>query len=164
MHLSYFPIENHKSEYFCEICEDEMNPHSCFYHCHECVQSVHSSCAPVMLCCETQTYSESHKNIYKFINVKFGSIHKTDDHPHPLSFAQGILSDGNCSVCGKRLWYEMILKCLECQFSVHALKNFCGREQWRNLFNPGGFRLRPPPPNLVKAVALMVSKTKRVDE
>ncbi|MFS7956159.1 hypothetical protein Hanom_Chr07g00651311 [Helianthus anomalus] len=32
MHLSYFPIENHKIEYFCEICELELNPHSCFYH------------------------------------------------------------------------------------------------------------------------------------
>ncbi|KAJ0806374.1 putative chromatin regulator PHD family [Helianthus annuus] len=49
MHISYLPIENHKSEYFCEICEEELNPHKCFYHCDECSQSVHSECAPLIL-------------------------------------------------------------------------------------------------------------------
>ncbi|XP_023750544.1 uncharacterized protein LOC111898885 [Lactuca sativa] len=36
MQLSYLPIENHKSEYFCEICEGDLNPHVSFYHCKVC--------------------------------------------------------------------------------------------------------------------------------
>jgi CRISPR/Cas system endoribonuclease Cas6 (RAMP superfamily) len=33
--LSYLPIENHKNEYFCEICKEVLNPHESFYHCHK---------------------------------------------------------------------------------------------------------------------------------
>ncbi|KAJ0605793.1 putative chromatin regulator PHD family [Helianthus annuus] len=125
MHISYFPTENHKSEYFCEICEEELDPHSCFYHCDECSQSVHSDCAPLILQCETETYSRFHKlfgygkGVYLFLNMKFGSIHKTDGHPHPLTFAQGIESDGECSVCAEELQFKMILRCSECEFAVH---------------------------------------------
>ncbi|KAI3671485.1 hypothetical protein L1987_87223 [Smallanthus sonchifolius] len=49
MKLSYFPIENHKSEYFCEICEEEFDPEFPFYHCHKCMQSMHPACAPSIL-------------------------------------------------------------------------------------------------------------------
>ncbi|XP_076956992.1 uncharacterized protein LOC143632326 [Bidens hawaiensis] len=40
MKLRYYPVENHKSEYFCEICEGEFDPNYPFYHCDECMQSV----------------------------------------------------------------------------------------------------------------------------
>ncbi|KAL8236671.1 hypothetical protein R6Q59_017752 [Mikania micrantha] len=121
MRLSYQPIENHKSKYFCEICEEKLNPHSCFYHCDECVQSVHSACAPLILRCETETHSDDKwTSIYKFINVKFGSFHKYPGHPHCLSFAQGIKSDGDCNICRKRLQYKMILKCVKCEFAIHC--------------------------------------------
>ncbi|KAF5819652.1 putative chromatin regulator PHD family [Helianthus annuus] len=120
MHISYLPIENHKSEYFCEICEEPLNPHNCFYHCDVCSQSVHPDCAPLILQCETETYSSYYyKGIYLFLNMKFGSIHMTDGHPHPLTFAQGIASDGDCSECGWRLQFKMILRCSECEFAVH---------------------------------------------
>ncbi|KAI3717862.1 hypothetical protein L1987_69751 [Smallanthus sonchifolius] len=119
MHLSYLPIENHKSEYFCEICENELNPHSSFYHCDECVQSVHSACAPLILRCETETYSGYGRSIYIFSNVKFGSIHKSNGHPHPLLFVQGIASDGRCSRCSQKLQYHMIFKCTKCEFVIH---------------------------------------------
>ncbi|KAM0005191.1 putative chromatin regulator PHD family [Helianthus debilis subsp. tardiflorus] len=127
MHLSYLPIENHKSEYFCEICELELNPHKCFYHCDTCSQSVHIDCAPVILQSERETHSNakfgilhSYKSkVYGFSNVKFGSIHKTTNHPHPLLLAQGIANDGECSVCSRILRYDIILRCLECQFAIH---------------------------------------------
>nr|GEZ95887.1 zinc finger, PHD-type [Tanacetum cinerariifolium] len=118
MSLSYFPIENHKSEYFCEICEEELNPHRSFYHCHKCVQSVHSACAPLILRSETDTYSYNAFSIYRFVNVKFGSIHKTPDHPHPLLFTQGIASDGECNRCELELRYNMIFKCLKCKYAI----------------------------------------------
>ncbi|KAM0063450.1 putative chromatin regulator PHD family [Helianthus debilis subsp. tardiflorus] len=47
MSLAYSPIENHEGDYFCEVCEEELNPNACFYHCHECVQSIHTTCAPL---------------------------------------------------------------------------------------------------------------------
>ncbi|KAL9998629.1 putative chromatin regulator PHD family [Helianthus debilis subsp. tardiflorus] len=114
------------SEYFCEICEEPLNPHSCFYHCDVCSQSVHSDCAPLILQSETETFSIYQKlfgygrGVYLYSNMKFGSIHKkTDGHPHPLTFAQGIESDGGCSVCAEGLRFEMILRCSECEFAVH---------------------------------------------
>ncbi|GJU77402.1 zinc finger, PHD-type containing protein [Tanacetum coccineum] len=74
MRLNYLPIENHKSDYFCEICEDELNPEKCFYHCYECAQSVHIVCAPHILQSETSSssYYYSLRGPYMFVNVKFG--------------------------------------------------------------------------------------------
>ncbi|PWA42857.1 protein kinase C-like, phorbol ester/diacylglycerol-binding domain, DC1, C1-like protein [Artemisia annua] len=120
MSLSYFPIENHKSEYFREICEEELNPHCAFYHCHECVWSVHSACASLILQSETDTYScfGYYNSIYLYVNVKFGKIHKTPGHQHPLSFTQGIASDGRCSMCGYPLRYLMIFKCPEFKYAI----------------------------------------------
>ncbi|KAM0021579.1 putative chromatin regulator PHD family [Helianthus debilis subsp. tardiflorus] len=126
MHLSYLPIENHKSEYFCEICEEELNPHKCFYHCDMCSQSVHIECAPLILQSETETHSEYQyeyeykykSKVYSFSNVKFGSIHKTANHPHPLLLAPGIANDGRCSLCYTRLQHKIILRCLECPFAI----------------------------------------------
>ncbi|KAM0021567.1 putative chromatin regulator PHD family [Helianthus debilis subsp. tardiflorus] len=124
MHLSYLPIENHKSEYFCEICEQKLNPHNCFYHCDMCSQSVHIECAPLILQSETETHSEyqdlfDRSDVYFFSNVKFGKLHKTANHPHPLLLAIGIANDGGCNVCPDKLRYRIILRCLECPFAIH---------------------------------------------
>ncbi|GKE80626.1 putative zinc finger, PHD-type containing protein [Tanacetum coccineum] len=121
MRLNYLPIENHKSDYFCEICEDELNPEKCFYHCYECAQSVHIVCAPHILQSETSSssYYYSLRGPYMFVNVKFGGIHKFKHHPHPLSFVQGIESDGRCTACGYKVRkYDLILKCQECKFVI----------------------------------------------
>ncbi|KAF5758034.1 hypothetical protein HanXRQr2_Chr16g0724761 [Helianthus annuus] len=115
MKLSYFPIENHKSDYFCEICEQEFDPEFSFYHCHECMQSTHTACAPSTLRYETYTTREFYDDsnaIHKFVNVKFGGTYEnTKVHPHPLSFFQGIADDGECAGhdCDDRdLQYSMI--------------------------------------------------------
>ncbi|KAL8191634.1 hypothetical protein R6Q57_028365 [Mikania cordata] len=50
----------------------------------------------------------------------FGSFHKIHGHPHCLSFAQGIESDGSCNICRKGLQYEMTLKCVKCEFAIHC--------------------------------------------
>ncbi|KAD2806141.1 hypothetical protein E3N88_39518 [Mikania micrantha] len=120
MKLSYFPIENHKSEYFCEICEEELNPQLAFYHCYECMQSMHPACASSILCYETHTGDLKRRGaIYKFANVKFGGTYNnTRIHPHPLSFVQGIATDGCCTNCHDTLQYEMIFKCLDCEFAI----------------------------------------------
>ncbi|KAJ0643202.1 putative chromatin regulator PHD family [Helianthus annuus] len=127
MKLSYFPIENHKSDYFCEICEKSFDPELPFYHCRECMQSIHTACAPSILQYETYTTRErfyDHRNaIHKFVNVKFGGRYENSKvHPHPLSFVQGIQDDGQCDSNDCRnidLQFKMIFKCLDCKFAVH---------------------------------------------
>ncbi|KAM0060179.1 putative chromatin regulator PHD family [Helianthus debilis subsp. tardiflorus] len=123
MKLSYFPIENHKSDYFCEVCERELNPEKPFYHCHECMQSMHTACAPSIL--QYETYDEYPTGVYEFVNVKFGGRYENSKvHPHPLSFLQGIQDDGECAsndcdYSDLRLQYYTIFKCLDCKFAVH---------------------------------------------
>ncbi|CAL5337557.1 unnamed protein product [Camellia sinensis] len=39
--LLYFGTED---EYYCEICEEEINPNCWFYHCGDCNQSLHTEC------------------------------------------------------------------------------------------------------------------------
>ncbi|KAJ0680030.1 putative chromatin regulator PHD family [Helianthus annuus] len=125
MKLSYFPIENHKSDYFCEICEQEFDPELTFYHCRECMQSIHTACAPSILRYETYTTRGIYGGIgiHKFVNVKFGGRYEnTEVHPHPLSFVQGIEDDGQCAghdCDDRRLKYSMIFKCLDCKFVLH---------------------------------------------
>lgn len=65
MKLSYLPIENHKNKYFCEICEEDFNPERWFYHCNECVQSMHTCCTPFLLECEGADYWSSHRSLYQ---------------------------------------------------------------------------------------------------
>ncbi|KAL8242820.1 hypothetical protein R6Q59_013122 [Mikania micrantha] len=119
--LRYGPVENHISDYFCEICEDPFNPWKWFYHCTKCRQSLHTSCVPLIIQYEQATYI--HKSpvtgVYKFLNVKFGGMFKIKGHPHRLTFVQGIHNDGRCHKCGRRLEEEMIFKCLECKFGLH---------------------------------------------
>ncbi|PWA40225.1 protein kinase C-like, phorbol ester/diacylglycerol-binding domain, C1-like protein [Artemisia annua] len=118
--LRYEPAENHISEYFCDICEDEFSPFKWFYHCSACDQSMHTACAPLILQCEQTTYSNNEDSIFKFLNVKFGRTLEIKGHSHRLAaFVQGIERHGNCIKCGEKLQYEMIFKCLECEFAFH---------------------------------------------
>ncbi|PWA65762.1 zinc finger, PHD-type [Artemisia annua] len=118
--LRYEPAENHISEYFCDICEDELNPFRWFYHCSTCDHSMHAACAPLILQCEQATYFNYKMSVFKFLNVKFGRTVEIKRHSHCLAaFAQGIESHGNCIECRRRLQYEMIIKCLECEFAFH---------------------------------------------
>nr|XP_043637622.1 uncharacterized protein LOC122608591 [Erigeron canadensis] len=122
MSISYNPIENHKSEYFCEVCEEEFDPELCFYHCYQCAQSIHTHCAPLILQSErAATYSQfSSSGVYKFVNIKFGGTHSIKDHHHSLLFSQGIQSDGICSKCHTILHNTMIFKCQQCSaYAIH---------------------------------------------
>ncbi|KAL8251893.1 hypothetical protein R6Q59_035586 [Mikania micrantha] len=75
--FSYSPVEDHKSRYFCEICEEELDPRKWFYHCvNQCAQSIHSACAPLILESEKDVNSLYVDGVYKFINIKFGAVEK----------------------------------------------------------------------------------------
>ncbi|KAM0020421.1 putative chromatin regulator PHD family [Helianthus debilis subsp. tardiflorus] len=85
--LVYPPVENHEGDYFCEVCEEELNPNASFYHCYECAQSIHTTCAP-MLIPQSKPYIYGTSNV-RYRNIKYGGIHKTEYHKHPLSFLPG---------------------------------------------------------------------------
>ncbi|PWA76648.1 DC1, C1-like, Zinc finger, RING/FYVE/PHD-type [Artemisia annua] len=121
LHLSYLPIENHKGDYFCDICEEQFWPErvGCFYHCEKCAQSMmHPACSmpivhhknPIPLWYLESGYQAV---VHLYVNIKFGGRLKSESHPHPLSLVQGLKSDGRCPKCGRELDFQMILKCLE---------------------------------------------------
>ncbi|CAI9298258.1 unnamed protein product [Lactuca saligna] len=78
--LRYNPVENHPGDYFYEICEEEFNPESWFYHCGTCVQSMHTACAPLIIQCEQAVYTHYKRSIFYFANVKFGGTFRIKDH------------------------------------------------------------------------------------
>ncbi|GJW10453.1 zinc finger, PHD-type containing protein [Tanacetum coccineum] len=119
LEIRYDPVENHISEYFCEICEDEFTPWEWFYHCTTCDESMHAACGTLILPCEQAVYSRYQDCVFTFINVKFGGTFEIKGHSHNLAFVQGIERDGDCVECGTRLQYDMIFKCLECEFAFH---------------------------------------------
>ncbi|KAK9067085.1 hypothetical protein SSX86_014409 [Deinandra increscens subsp. villosa] len=121
LELSYGPIEDHKSEYFCEVCEEGLDPGKWFYHCVECAQSIHSACAPLILQSEQGVNSGYElEGVYKFINIKFGAVEKLITwHHHPVLFAPGTKNDGLCKDCDRKLQSNMIWKCLHCNYASH---------------------------------------------
>ncbi|KAL8256829.1 hypothetical protein R6Q59_028870 [Mikania micrantha] len=134
MKLSYFPIENHKSEYFCEICEEELNPQLAFYHCYECMQSMHPACAPSILCYETHTGDLKRRGaIYKFANHPLNLIdlwseqlqHEEEDEEDE---EDGLIAkqDFRCLCCRCKeeiTWFDRYYyTCCQCNLSFHK---FC---------------------------------------
>ncbi|GKC03816.1 zinc finger, PHD-type containing protein [Tanacetum coccineum] len=109
--LRYFPVENYSGDYFCEVCEEEFNPNAAFYHCDQCVQSMHPAC-----CVSIPSYPDI--GVAEFDNVKFGDTYKVNGHPHVVSFCRGVESDGKCAKCGKHLQDKLIFKCLQCKFAI----------------------------------------------
>nr|GEX19226.1 zinc finger, PHD-type [Tanacetum cinerariifolium] len=91
MKLTYGPVENHKSEYFCEVCEEELNPNLWFYHCHECAYSIHTRCAPVIVNFEAAI--DDDRSLYEYLNIKFGGSYNIKGHEHSVSLALGSHAD-----------------------------------------------------------------------
>ncbi|GKC88071.1 zinc finger, PHD-type containing protein [Tanacetum coccineum] len=110
--LRYFPVENYNGDYFCEVCEEEFNPNGAFYHCDQCVYSMHPACCVSILQKETK-YTRFYPDISvaQFDNVKFGDRFMVNGHPHVVSFCRGVESDGKCAKCAKHLQDKLILKC-----------------------------------------------------
>ncbi|KAD2394088.1 hypothetical protein E3N88_41065 [Mikania micrantha] len=114
--LRYGPVENHISDYFCEICEDPLEHWRWFYHCTTCRQSAHAACVPLII--QYEQASWRYIGVYQYLNVKFGGTQEIKGHPHRLTFVQGIHNDGKCFNCRYELHGKMIFKCLECKFAL----------------------------------------------
>ncbi|GKB80282.1 zinc finger, PHD-type containing protein, partial [Tanacetum coccineum] len=122
MKLTYGPVENHKSEYYCEVCEEELNPNIWFYHCHECAYSLHTRCAPVIVNFEAAVRNST-RSIYWYLNIKFGGDYNIKGHEHSVSLAIGSDTDGKCPICHRGMRDYLIVKCLKCK--LHAMHYFC---------------------------------------
>uniref|UniRef100_A0A251SZ37 Putative DC1, Zinc finger, RING/FYVE/PHD-type n=1 Tax=Helianthus annuus TaxID=4232 RepID=A0A251SZ37_HELAN len=110
--LAYSPIENHEGDYFCEVCEEEFNPNASFYHCHECVQSIHTTCAPILLP-RSKPYLYGGLSVLR-VREKERGIYKPEYHPHPLSFRfLAGTSEGYCT-CGSKVISDFMFDCSEC--------------------------------------------------
>ncbi|PWA63393.1 B-box-type zinc finger, Zinc finger, PHD-type, DC1 [Artemisia annua] len=122
MTLRYFPVENYNGDYFCEVCEEEFNPNAAFYHCDQCVQSIHRPCVEFIFQ-EARTWAPFlfDRGVDQFESVK-SRIFTFKGHPHPLSVFRGPDSDGDCTLCGSKLQdYWIILKCLQCKFEIDKM-------------------------------------------
>ncbi|PWA97951.1 B-box-type zinc finger [Artemisia annua] len=133
MSLRYFPVENYGGDYFCEVCEEEFNPNAAFYHCDQCVYSIHLPCVEFILqeahSFLTEVFNPNtafypttpfflDRGVDQYENVK-SRIFTFKGHPHPLSLSRSTESDGDCTLCGKHLNnYWIIFKCLQCKFAI----------------------------------------------
>ncbi|KAI3463658.1 hypothetical protein Pfo_020321 [Paulownia fortunei] len=101
--LTYDANINHPTEFYCEICEEEMNPKSWMYHCRQCDQSFHPKCLPT-------TGPNRH--------IKFGqqhvisSCHRRD---HPLTHVQ-VSIKLRCDFCHRDVYGDCGLECASCNF------------------------------------------------
>nr|GEZ76860.1 zinc finger, PHD-type [Tanacetum cinerariifolium] len=108
MKLTYGPVENHKSEYFCEVCEEKFNPNLWFYHCHICAYSLHTSCAPVIVEFEAAG-GRNCRSLYECLNIMFGGAYNIKGHDHFVSLAIGSHVDGECPICYRGLIKTIIV-------------------------------------------------------
>ncbi|XP_052173735.1 uncharacterized protein LOC127789030 [Diospyros lotus] len=106
--LTYSPIEGEPNDYYCEICEEDINSMCWFYHCIKCDQSLHPKCI--------------HPPIRSMI-VKFGAQFEVNFHSHLLRFVRrpkgGLLAP--CHNCGCRFGEldYMAFECEQCDFWRH---------------------------------------------
>nr|GEV03788.1 RNA-directed DNA polymerase, eukaryota [Tanacetum cinerariifolium] len=75
--LSYFPVENHAAEYFCDICESSLDPtNRFFYHCNDCDRSMHLACAPMMFHWETPFRGRFSRDVNNGSFMLFGDLNE----------------------------------------------------------------------------------------
>ncbi|XP_071739015.1 uncharacterized protein [Rutidosis leptorrhynchoides] len=92
------------SVFICGVCNLPCN--GFVYSCVQCDYHIDVNCGFI----PEQVEHEAHPNhilvrgmahplecVYEYVNIKFGTIHKIQDHPHDLSLVQGIDSDGTLS-------------------------------------------------------------------
>lgn len=115
--LTFDASLNHPSGFYCDICEQEMNPKRWMYHCRTCDFSLHPRCFP--------TASGEYRNI------KFGQLYDVASlHPgHPLRY-QLLTAKLKCDVCCKRKDYGTRgFQCTShnCEFFMCLIP--CGRDR-----------------------------------
>lgn len=112
--LKYTPVGIKLEEYYCEICEEEMNTKLWFYYCADCNYAFHTKCL----------YTAADESA----NVKLGTIIHMRNHPHPLTLARKANYKPVCDMCHGPIVNSAIgtsvFQCKVCDFTVDFL---CGR-------------------------------------
>ncbi|CAK9158510.1 unnamed protein product [Ilex paraguariensis] len=101
LNLFYKTINDHPDEFYCEYCEEEINPQCWLYHCGECDQSFHPRCV-----------------FNGYSNTKFGGIVEVDEHPHSLMFVQTAKRMSTCCRCGSAFKDCPSFECQVCYYAV----------------------------------------------
>ncbi|KAH6763586.1 hypothetical protein C2S52_021019 [Perilla frutescens var. hirtella] len=115
--LTFDASLDHPSDFFCEFCEEELNPKGWMYHCRQCDISVH------LLSC-----SNPASGWYR--NMKFGRRFEMDGiHPHPLTFNH-ITLQKRCHLCSEEVYNFPGFECVSCYYVVCRA---CGRRQLLNI-------------------------------
>ncbi|CAL5414550.1 unnamed protein product [Camellia sinensis] len=101
--LTYAPIENGPDEYWCEFCENEVDPEWWFYHCTYCDKSACAKCIRKK----------------EFPNAKLGATHTYTCHPHPLTLIQATYMRVRCNVCNRHIvGGNGAFKCEHCEIML----------------------------------------------
>ncbi|CDP20287.1 unnamed protein product [Coffea canephora] len=95
--LIYPPYFEHPEEFYCVLCETEINPNCWMYHCHECDYSLHPLCVP---------------QIGRFRHTKYGRSLNVNNHSHPLTHVPEAKYKSFCGSCNnKRLDWKPAYEC-----------------------------------------------------
>ncbi|XP_076959946.1 uncharacterized protein LOC143636173 [Bidens hawaiensis] len=120
-------------ETYCMACHRYTIKNRSVFHCPTCEFCVHTKCALLLpreirhrhtacallkLHCE-QSIVPDDEHVFWFLNVKSGKTLEITDHPHPLTYEQGLSADGECDVCHKQLQHYVIYKCFQCKLTRH---------------------------------------------
>ncbi|KAM7500103.1 hypothetical protein LguiA_024517 [Lonicera macranthoides] len=124
--LTYFPVKEHSVDYYCELCEKELNSKWWFYHCAHCDRSIHIKCL---------------RPFYRWANIKYGrTLNIEGHHQHPLALSPVIEEDAkinnslrviirgtDCDECGDRFYTSsgyfssrdsFGFRCVHCNFKL----------------------------------------------
>ncbi|XP_027181722.1 uncharacterized protein LOC113780103 [Coffea eugenioides] len=100
--LIYPPYFEHPEEFYCVLCETEINPNCWMYHCRECDYSLHPRCI---------------LQIGRFRRVKFGRSLNVNNHSHPLTLVPEAKYKSFCGSCSdRRLDWKPAFECESCRF------------------------------------------------
>lgn len=98
-----YSAEDDSGEYYCLICEEERDESLWFYYCAECDFAAHPDCV-----------------LDQTAYIKFGRIHKFEDHRHPLTVVQKTKYSPPCDSCGLPFSFDgMAIECSQCKVSIH---------------------------------------------
>ncbi|XP_074343869.1 uncharacterized protein LOC141683068 [Apium graveolens] len=102
-------VADHPHAFSCELCSENIDPTTWFYHCNTCDLSFHIHCIDPY---------------YWFSNMKLGATNICcDSHPHPHGLTLVLnKKKRRCSTCGEDATGVPVLECSPCKYVVHNHK------------------------------------------
>ncbi|PWA36323.1 C1-like protein [Artemisia annua] len=102
--FTYPPVDDHPEDFYCDNCEEEMDPKEPLYYCHKDKHSFH------LLCISRIDY---------FANIYRAGTRVVPYHKHPLTYVRRKKSHGYlCSTCNQDINGYLVLECRGCTFTI----------------------------------------------